>query len=361
MKYLIGLIIGILVLVGGFFVGKGQRSTPQSSSEPSGVSIYYIKADGIYQISSDKEGEAKLLEGQFENLLSAREKLIVASGSALLVYDLVSGQSTMVEPVTDQVSLRSWAVSPDGTRVAYVKNIQVGDIGFKNELWLLDLSTADKQKLFQEPELGADPEGVYYILALNGWLDNQRLLVGRAYEGASFCPLKIGTDTKLPQQCSGYGLEQMGLSDRILATDNGAAYGVKRIWPEFGRPNDQTGLYRQTDVDKKEFISDDQVSSLVKSGEILFMTKLSDPKNFQPIQADLYSFNLTDETSKRLTHDATSVDTKENLRLSNNGRFLSWDSQEISTQKTRSWLYDLKLNQYYPLGDNTFSALVIEN
>jgi len=360
MKYALAIIGAILAIAVGFFVGRSQRAVmPEQKQEQ--VDIYYLRADGLYKTSSAKEGEERLLEGEFRNVLAAQDKLVVASESAFLVYNLLTNQASAIEPVTPQVNYFGYAVSTDGLRVAYVKNIQLGDIGFKNELWLWDVGSGEKKKLFQEPELGADPEGVYYTLVTNGWLDDKRLLVGRAYEGASFCPFTVGTDTKLPQQCSSYGFEQIGLSDRILATDNGVAYGVKRIvFPEGGLQRDQTGLYQLVN-DQKQFISADIASSLVKSGDVLYLTKLVDETNFSPIQSDLFSFNLKDESTKRLTHDATSVDTKENLRLSNKGRFLSWDSKQISTDETKVWVYDLKLNQYYPLSEGTWSAVVIEH
>ena len=93
----------------------------------------------------------------------------------------------------------------------------------------------------------------------------------------------------------------------------------------------------------------------------MYLTKLLDDTQYQAVGADVFSFNLKDESSQRLTHDATSVDTKENLRISNDGRYLTFDSKEISTNKTKAWLYDLKLNKYYPLGDNTFSAVVVKS
>src|SRR3989344_6556965 len=208
MKYALAIIGAILAIAAGFFVGRLQQA-PTTLVLHEVVDIYYLKPDGLYQVSSDKEGEELLLTGQFKDLQLANDRLVVASESAFMIYDLTGGQTTTTETITEITGLRSMtAVSPDGTKVAYVKNILINDIdAFKNELWLLDLTTGQKQKLLQEPELGADPEGVYYILTLNRWLDNQRVLVGRAYEGASYCVFVIGTDTQLSEQCGGFGEE----------------------------------------------------------------------------------------------------------------------------------------------------------
>ena len=353
MKYAVAVIGAILAIAAGFFIGRSQRAVVVEQKQEQ-ISIYYLKNDGLYQIRSDKEGEELLLTGQFKDLQLANDRLVVASESAFMIYDLNGKQTTTTETITEITGLRSMtAISPDGTKVAYVKNVLINDTdSFKNELWLLDLTTGQKQKLLEESG--------YYILTLNRWLDNQRILVGRAYEGASYCIFTIGVDTKLPENCVGFGEEGIGRLDRILAAENGVAYGVKRVWPEFGNSRDQTGLYQQPTVDQKQFINDDIASSLVKNGDVLYLTKLLDDTQYQAVGADVFSFNLKDESSQRLTHDATSVDTKENLRISNDGRYLTFDSKEISTNKTKAWLYDLKLNKYYPLGDNTFSAVVVE-
>ncbi len=353
MKYVLAIIVAILVVAAGFFVGRSQQEVSLIQKQEQ-VSIYFLKPDGLYRILSDKEGEEKLLEGQFNNLELASDKLILASESALMTYDLASGQAATVQPEVGTVHF-SAAVSPAGSHLAYTKSIEVpsdGYGGFKNELWLMDLVSGEKQKLLEEE--------AYYLLRLNRWLSDQQLLVGRAYESVSYCPFTVGVDTSLPEQCLGYGSEAVGILDRIFAADNGVFYGVKRISPEFGSLTDQTGLYSQMGTNR-QFLRDALATSLVKSGDVLYLTKLLDDKSgYGSVEADIYSFNLSDESLKRLTHDATSVDTKENLKISNKGRFLTYDSNQISTNTTKAWLYDLKLNQYYSIGDNTFSAVVIE-
>jgi hypothetical protein len=382
MKYFLAILLVFLTLIGGFWLGKsGEGKINPQEGEVSRVDIYYLKADGIYHLNSENEGEEKLTEAnvsiqQFDqrsqiSLAGAERDLLIFEDQdqGLMALNLVTRQLQVIDSQANKVIAHNFVVSPDLLKVAFIKSIAL-DAGFKNELWLWDAQTGEKEKFLQEPDLGEDPEGVFYFLVLNGWLNNEAFLVGRSFEGVSYCPFTPGVDHSLSQQCSGFGKEGIGIVERILATsENGTSYGIRHVFREINSDTSQQGFFEQLNG-VKSYLSGDKPTSLVTGKDQLYFIKGQNPDYDLYRESDLYSLDFEGDVLKRLTHDSTSVATKNILHHSNKGRFLSWHNFDISKIVEReadglydvasAWVYDLELSKYYVISNQAVSPLVVE-
>ena len=393
-KILLFALVSTVMVMGGKYLAELKRKEkPEDERQQKMVEIYYLKPDGIYKVDSNNEVEEKVVEGNFLfyslygkrkfDFMGDRQQYLVYVeqekfegvekwrwGQSLHIYNVERQEEIWSEEIEVGESVLEFIISPDDQRMVFIKQYQRNDMEIDREILIWEVESQMAEKWLSEL---ARTDGPSVNLSLGTWLNNDEVTIGKMYEGGSYCTLSLSQDTQMPDNCSGMGGLYMDKSDIVYFGLDEYAYGshFMNFNIRGGVQKEKQGLYKMGIVSgEREYFLDDLGRDLVTDGQKIYFFNINQEGSYNAeVNSDLYVTDVNGQVVERLSNNGSQLATKNELYLSNNGRYLSyfetditqqdWNMTEVRFKQSSVWIYDVQLDELYKVVNGALQPIVI--
>ncbi len=368
--------------------------TPQSQAETiveeksASLVVFFLKQDGLYQVTSESSAAKKVpidvmiapnqgfpekppyvIGGLNQTKLYFLKSKDGKKYTSLALYDLETQQETEIDSADGEKELRELILSPDNTRIAYI-------LGVRNLAEMENTETEDL--IVRDTQSGEIVDRFtrktnFTSFSLKGWLDGDNLIFATGWEGEGYYHYKIGSK-EVSEEIATLGSSGMGGNERVILQNDLGQYGfINNSNPEItGNITAVDGAFFRIDhKSPPRFLSNHEITEMIPFGDqFYYLAQISERANeWQNYGVDIFRVDHNGLQDERLTQDGESGMKKQHLKVSVDGRFLTYDAfyssdinyenQNSNFEANSSWVYDTQLGKAYKVSEQaTFPTLI---
>jgi len=381
-----------LLLAGGVWLqwkNNPWEITAQPSAEKTKtLQVFFLKSDGIYQVSSDsKEAKRLPIDANFaiDNGITPLSSFVIGGlnqtklyylkttdkkkYTSLHVYDLETQQESELSSAKDKEEFRDLILSPDGSRLAYIlgeRHYDEMDQKGSEDIVIRETQNGEVIDTFNR-------KYDFTTLNLKAWLDGNNLIFSTGWEGEGYYQYEVGSQTA-SEELPTLGNSGMTGIERVVLQNDLGQYGFINNWNQeiTGNNSAADGAFFRTDSKATpQFLSNHEIIEMLPVGDQLYyLGQISERANeWQNYGVDIFRVDQNGVRTERLTQDGEAGIKKQHLAVSLDGRFLSFDSyyssdisyEDYSTvfKANSSWVYDTQLGKAYKVSDQSLYPVVV--